>query len=87
MTSIREDRSTFFKGRGQDIREIANSFLFTPGIQFINLSKLRDILMARQREEMKRRESESEKIGRIADIKKWLWKTLIKVATVICHSH
>ena len=64
MTFIREDRASFFKGRGEDSREIANSFLYTPGIQFINLYKLRDILVARHRDEIKRRESE--KIGRIA---------------------
>ena len=55
------------------MRKTANNFLYTPGIQFINFNKLRDILVARHRDEMKRRESE--KIGRIADMKKWLWKS------------
>ena len=63
------------------MRKIASNFLYTPGIQFINLSKLKDILVARQREAKKRRESEE--VGRMADTKKWLWETIIKVTTAI----
>ena len=35
MIPTRVDKATFFKRSGQDIRRIAYSFLYTPGIQFI----------------------------------------------------
>ena len=72
--------------RGEkDLRMTAKDFLFTLGMKFINLIKLQELLLTRQRDEMKRRESL--KTGRISDMKKWLWKILLKIASIIYHSH
>ena len=84
MTITKEYNSSSSSRGGEDLRKTANTFLFSPGMKFVNLIKLKDLLVARQRDEVKRRESL--KTGRIAVEKKWLWKNLIKMASIICYS-
>ena len=77
--------SSSSSGGEEEWRNTAKRFLFTPGMKFINLFKLQELMLTKQRDERKRRESL--KTGRIADMKKWLWNILIKIASIFYCSY
>ena len=62
----------------------AGILLYNPWSSFINLTKVKQVKIARKEEAIRRRESE--RTGRTSALKRWIWKSVVGVMDLVMNT-